>query len=117
MPIHKKSKYVRQRDIRVVSINGKEFFACPRKKRSKGNPTWSSSIYTYECDLCVHSVDKNGNSISKIDPLDGNYTPHNLWCPYEECPYKKDFEERAEKKKSKLKEVDDLLKLLQKGEV
>lgn len=102
--------YVAQKNIQVLEVNDKEYYACPRKKRNQGT-TWSHSIYMYECDLCIHSVDKNGRAIHEMDPEDGEYTPHNLWCPYEECPYKEDFEARANHI------LDDLLKMLQKGEL
>lgn len=58
-------------------INGKIYYSCIKKIGKI--TTCLSSAYIYECDLCTHAIDRFGK----------------LYCPFAECPYKKEFEKRA----------------------
>lgn len=100
MPIHKnyKSGYIKQSDMKIIFINNRPYYLCEKIKRS-GCATFRNSVYKYECDLCMYSVDKNGDLISNRDSGNGEYTPHSLWCPYAECPYKEEFENKDTKRR------------------
>lgn len=91
-------------------INGKIYFSCV--KRRNGRTTWVSSAYKYECELCIHAVDRFGNEYCKKN--DDDYAPRKPYCPYPECPYKADFEQR---KIDKQKMFEKLLKEFKKNEL
>lgn len=72
-------------------INGKTYYSCIKKIGKI--TTCLSSAYIYECDLCTHAIDRFGKLANTYD--DGEFLKRKLYCPFAECPYKKEFEKRA----------------------
>lgn len=87
--IRKSRLYQAQKNMQSIVAAGVEYYKC-EKIKNRGNTTLQSN-YKYECDCCVHAVDRKGRKVSTIEG--DEHMPKYIWCPFPECPYKEFYEE------------------------